>query len=139
MVLVETDLLLALLKKDDRLHGYAKGIFKRGNVNLSPYALTELNALFLSGRLETDNYELFMLSLGDLLAYCDVKILVDKPVYHGIAWRLRRLYGLTYFDSLHAAVALTERMPIVSSDPIYGRVKGVKSVHPKDWTRERLG
>jgi predicted nucleic acid-binding protein len=133
MDLVETDFLLAIMNEKDSLHKYFIKIAENEKLLLSPYSLIELNMLYLSKKIEISNYEDFQKDLENLLDYYSISLIIDKPRYHGKASYLREIYKMTYFDSLHASISLIENIPIVSSDPIYSKIKGLKYIHPKNW------
>lgn len=137
MALVETDFLIALLNERDRLHRIYIEIAEEDDLTLSPYTLIEVEMLWLSKRLIIEDYEAFQRHLNDLLEYYSIRLMTDKPRYHAEAHRLRRESNLTYFDSLHAATALTEDLTLISSDPIYRRVKNLKHLHPTEWRGRR--
>lgn len=134
-LLIETDLLLALISPGDRHHGEAKGLFENAGVRLclSPYSLTELDLLIRAKEIMFTEAGLFYASLGNLLEYYDIGLPTPKPAYHGKAYELRSKHrGLTYFDSLHAAVGIVENLRLVSYDKEYAQVGGLKYSHPKE-------
>ncbi len=133
MALVETDFLLALMSEKDRLHQIFVEIAENESLLLSPFSLMELDMLRLEGKIVIEDYGGFQQDLKDLLDYYSIKILSDKPEYHLKAFILRENFGLTYFDSLHAATAIVEGALLISSDGIYSTVKGLKYLHPREW------
>jgi len=133
MVIVETDYILALSSPEDKRHEEAVKILQRraGELKLSPYALVELDLLVRSNRIEVvipDYYE----GLTRLLEFYNIKVVKPTPEHLLAAWRLRGKYGLSYFDSLHAAVAIVEGEAIASYDEAYKRVKGLRYIHPSE-------
>ncbi len=80
----------------------------------------------------TINFKRFMEQLDSMIRRFEIKLLFDEPRYHGIASVLESKYDLTFFDSLHASVALVNRTPIVSFDDSYDKVseKGFKRIKP---------
>lgn len=134
-LLIETDLLLALISAGDRHHDEAKELVENANVSLSlsPYSLTELDLLVRAKEIVFTEARLFYSSMNDLLGYYDIGLFPPKPAYHGEAYELRSRYrGLTYFDSLHAAVGIVEDLRLVSYDKEYARVGKLKYSHPKE-------
>ena len=84
-----------------------------------------------SGEIVVKKVKTFYSKLGELFEYRGIEMLSVKPVYHGEAHELRRRYGeLTYFDSLHAAVGITENMELVSYDKIYAEIRELEYNHP---------
>ena len=105
-----------------------------GNIILSPYSLMELDLIIRSGKILVSNIFSFHRSLPTLLDYRRVKLIPPKPSYHAEAYKLRQKYKeLTYFDSLHAAVSVTEKLEHVSYDHVYEGVKEVNYVHPSKY------
>lgn len=137
MALIETDIILAVSSPNDKRHGEARSALRglRGRAALSPYALIELDLLLLSGRLRVADAAAFYDALKDALAYYWLDVLAPSPDHLARARELRREHGLTYFDSLHAAAALASGEEIVSYDPVYDRVPGLKRVHPSRYAR----
>ncbi|WP_309493152.1 PIN domain-containing protein [Candidatus Hecatella orcuttiae] len=133
MILVETDVLLALVSKGDKHHGEAVRLLDmfEGETLLSPYALVELNLLIRSGEVAVREVGAFYTALGNLLEYRAVDLLPSKPLYHAKAYELRRRYKqLTYFDSLHAAASIVEEAGLVSYDRTYTNIANLKYNHP---------
>ena len=56
----------------------------------------------------------------------------DKPAYHAKAAQLEQEYGLSFFDSLHAAVAIEEGYTMISADSKYKGIKGLRSINPRN-------
>lgn len=137
MALIETDLVLAVVSVGDKRHGEALSALRRlrGRAVLSPYALAELDLLLLSGRISVTDHSAFYSALRDTLAYYSVGVLAPNPEHLARAWELRSEYGLTYFDSLHAAAALASREELVSYDPIYRRVPALRYSHPSRYAK----
>ena len=134
MALIETDLLLALSSEEDRHHSEAIRVLEvLGGAVLSPYSLVELALLQASGRIEVTS-EFFRI-LGDVLDYFRVRILPPSPSHMARALDLGREFGLTFFDSLHAAAAIEEGEELVSFDPAYSRVRGLRLIRPPDLLR----
>lgn len=129
MILVETDVLVALVSKGDRHHGEAVRLLDRfeGETLLSPYALIELNLLVRSSEITVSDVGAFYTALSSLLEYRAVSFLSSKPLYHAKAYELRRKYKrLTYFDSLHAAASIIEEAELRSYDRIYANIATLK-------------
>ncbi len=131
MVLVETDFIVAISSPDDAHHGEAVRILRKlaSKLKLSPYTLVELDLLIRSGKLIV-RLPAYYESLAKLLKYYEVTIVEPSPIHLAVAWRLREKYGLSYFDSLHAATAITLGEPLTSYDETYRRVKELEYIHP---------
>ncbi len=131
MVIVETDFIIALSSTSDVHHFEAVRVLQKniGRLKLSPYALVELDLIVKTGRLEV-SLPAYYESLHKLLEFYGVTIVEPSPTHFALAWKLRKEYGLSYFDSLHAAVAVATKEPITSYDEAYKRVREVKYVPP---------
>lgn len=104
------------------------------NLLLSPFSLLELHLLARAKRLEIANFEIFARDLSTLLAVQEIRTLPDKPEYHSRASQLESRFRLTFFDSLHAAVAKVEAEVIASFDKAYDMLSGagVKRLDPRE-------
>ena len=132
--LVETDVLVAAIDPEDPHHSEASAVISYQNIAFTPYILLELDLLLKSGRIEVLDYEEFWHKIGDLITFYRIKILSPGPIYHAEAARLRALYNLSYFDSLHAATAIVENTSLISYDKkAYSRIRGLRYVHPKQF------
>ena len=132
--LVETDVLVAAIDPEDPHHSEASTVTSYGNLALTPYNLLELDLLLKSGRIEVLDYEEFWHKISDLITFYRIKILSPNPIYHAEAARLRALYNLSYFDSLHAATAIVENTSLISYDKkAYSKIRGLRYVHPKQF------
>ncbi|MEM1588418.1 MAG: PIN domain-containing protein [Candidatus Bathyarchaeia archaeon] len=125
-ILIETDILLALISVEDKHHAEVKKFFNESfrEVKLSPYSLIELDLLLKSGEIIVKEITAFYDALSNFFKYRRIITFPIKPEYHREAFKLRKKYeGLTYFDSLHAAVGIVERIELVSYDKEYTKVK----------------
>ena len=130
MVMIETDVLVALASRTDRHHGEARRLLERLTaVKLSPYSLVELDLLIASQCLRVRLPD-FYSALEEVLAYYGVEVLRPRPAHFEVAWGFRRRYGLTFFGSLHAAAAVKEGEVLVSYDERYRAVRELKYRHP---------
>lgn len=130
--LIETDVLVAAIDPDDPHHSEAIDVIAvADNCFLSPYALMELDLLIRSGNIKVRNPQLFWRKLLDTLNHYNISVATPNPLHYAEATELRTLYKLTYFDSLHAATAVTEGKPLVSYDErAYSNIRNLKYVHP---------
>jgi len=132
MPVLETDFLVALINKRDFHHTEAVQYLERSEeLRLSPYAILELDLMILSRKLEVADYQRLFEYLGEALALYDVVVEAVDLGHFPVAKRLRERYGLTYFDSLHASVAILIGEPIVSYDRAYSSVEGLKHIDPR--------
>lgn len=130
---------MALISPEDRHHAESAELLEKvlSGSSLSPYSLIELDLLLKSGEIVVTELKAFFEALGNLFRYRDIHTLVAKPYYHGEAQELRGKHdGLTYFDSLHAAVAIIEDLELVSYDKEYTKIDTLKYRHPGHISRE---
>lgn len=136
MALIETDLILALASSTDKHHKEAVKLIKKVKpLKLSPYALIELDLLILSGKLKAEIPE-FYRGLSEVLSYYGLEVISPTPKHVAKSWELRERYGITYFDSLHAATAIIENETLVSYDRTYSNVEGLRYLSPEEALRE---
>ncbi|RLF02759.1 MAG: hypothetical protein DRJ64_08980 [Thermoprotei archaeon] len=130
MVVIETDVLIACASETDRHHDESVALIRNTrNIKLSPYALVELD-LLISSRVLVVKISDFYNALSDMVEYYDIKLLAPHPLHFLKAFKLREKYGLTFFDSLHAASAICENDILVSYDKIYATVDELDYRHP---------
>jgi len=131
MPLLETDVLIAAIDPEDPNHDVARAVFEEGGAALSPYALVELDLLVRSDVIVVRDCAEFWRKVEELLRRLRVRVVGVRPLHFAKARELRRSYGLTYFDSLHAAVAMVEGLELVSFDlRAYGAVRGLRCRRP---------
>lgn len=128
--MVESDFLVAISRPDDQYHVHARRIISSGEkLFLSPYSLAEIN---LGSRAIGADISGFMVALSKVVeGYDNLQQLPDKAEYHARAAILEQKYDLSFFDSLHVAVAIEEGYAMISSDGQYDRVKELTLVHPR--------
>ena len=131
MVVVETDLILALASKTDKHHSDAVRIVKNIRpLTISPYVFIEVDFLIRLGMLKVVQPD-FYKALKQLIEFYEISVAKVRPEHVMIARDLRERYGLTYFDSLHAAVAITEDDVLLSYNKIYSKISGIRYLHPE--------
>lgn len=131
--------MLALISHTDKHHKEAALLIDKfgGEIYLSPYTLTELDLLIQSDLIAISSRGTFYSALSSLLEYRNVKILSPRPAYHAKAFDLRHRHKqLTYFDSLHAAVGITEEIELISYDRTYAGITGLKHRYPTKYSEK---
>ena len=138
MPVIELDLLIGLVNREDHLHSVATKFFEMvrdrmiSGVSIATSALMEYGLILRSkGFSETEIQSDITLirsinNLGE--AYLTSEVLVK-------AIDLRTTYGLTYFDSLHAATAILKDGVIISTDKAYSKIDKIKHIDPRDLVR----
>ncbi|MCD6348567.1 MAG: PIN domain-containing protein [Candidatus Korarchaeota archaeon] len=105
--MMETDLIISAIFKGDPNHDLSKRVLKGSRRFVpSPYTLMELGLLIRSGNIEVEDYPAFWSSFEKLLEQYDIGLIPMEPSHFAEAERIRITYDLSYFDSLHAAVAM---------------------------------
>ncbi len=131
MLVIELDLLLGFVNSRDPLHQVACEFFER-------VARGELEEVKVAASAFLE-YEFVLSSRGlnagrDILSFKAIPNLGEAPITAEVlvkASELRKAYGLTYFDSLHAATALLLDKKLVSTDREFRRVRELEVVDPR--------
>lgn len=130
--MVESDFLVALSRIEDQYHAHSRRIISSGEkLLLSPYSLIEIN---LGSRAESIDISGFMIALSKTVEGYgnNLQQIPDKAEYHAKAALLEQEYGnLSFFDSLHAAVAIEEGYTMLSADSQYEKIKELALVNPR--------
>ena len=137
MKLIETDLILSAVSREDKHHRTSVKLIEKlsGELVLSPYTLIELNLLLKIGKIVVTNVEDFYTHLDAFLNYWGIEVQALKVTYHKKAHQIREEYGLRYFDSLHAAVGIIEGLELVSYDRSYTKIPELAYSHPAVYVR----
>ena len=136
MVIIETDIIIALASREDKHHNeVVKFIEKVRPLKLSPYALIELD-LLIKSKVIIARLPDFYDALNCLIYAYNITILNVNAKHFVIAYNLRNKYNLTYFDSLHAAIAIENNEILVSYDKSYEKVKELRYTHPARYLRD---
>ena len=139
MYLIETDMLLAAASPRDRHHATALEILRSVKpLILSPYSLIELDLIVCSGRIRVVLPD-FYWALESLIAYHGIGVLPPQLLHLEKALALRAGHGLSYFDSLHAAVAVSAGATLVSFDRQYATVRELSYTHPRELLEKLKG
>ncbi len=136
MPLIELDILMAFINRSDRYHEVASRIMEAAisdrDIYLSSEALVEMSLIYRSRSMESELEEDMRL----LLSMFNGRTVRLTPLEAMRAVRIRREYGLSFFDSLHAALALSLDSTIISLDEAYDGVEGLRRVDPREWRRD---
>ena len=132
MPLIELDVLMAFINRSDKHHEVASRVVERSisdeNYHLSSVALIEMSLIYRSRSMELELEE----DLRLLLSIFDGRTVHLTPLEAMRAAWIRRKYGLSFFDSLHAALAMGLDSTIVSFDEVYDGVKGLRRIDPRN-------
>ena len=135
--LVETGFLLALNPRD-RNHGWALKLLEEGRRGLvelyiSPAAPVEVSLILRSRGLSEEEVREALEAMEDaILLYTRPRYVQLSLVHVALAARFRSRHSeLTFFDSLHAAVAVAEGLAYYDLDGVLRRIieeeRGVRS------------
>jgi len=129
MPLIETDTIYAFLNKKDNYHKYAYNIINQINegilnVKISSACLIELQLVYKSKEIE---YE-FETDIIELQRINNVEWTILDVSSSLTAIHLRKRYDLSFFDSLHAGIAINLDKQIISQDKAYDNVAGLKRI-----------
>lgn len=135
MPVIELDMLIGLVNPHDRLHSLAEKLFKE--VSAGKIKITVASSALLE-------YELLLRSRG----YSEKEIRLDIEAFKNMlseipinsdvmvkASELREKFGLTYFDSLHAASAINVDGVIVSTDREYEGIEDLDAIKPDEFLK----
>jgi predicted nucleic acid-binding protein len=137
--------LLAYIVAEDRHHGVASEYFSKiiaGGLTkpvIVSFALQELELGIRAGKIlphgkiakKENEVASFMNEICDALSLYEMSILPIQCGVFGKAAEIRQKHDLSYYDSLHAAVAyFSDDKTIISTDPKYDDVPGLKRIDP---------
>ncbi len=131
-MLIETDTIISLVRRNDKHHHNTLKILEkhRGELSLSPYSLSELDLLIWSDTFRVKDRESFFKLLEDTIKFYNVDIVKPRELHIAKAYELRLKHRLSFFDSLHAATAIIEKIPLLSYDRVYEKVKELSYINP---------
>ena len=123
-VLLETGFLLALSPRDKN-HAWALKILNHSRENrmilhISPASFIEVSLILKSHGLSEDKIAQVLRTMEEAInLYTRPRYLSLEPRHVSRAAELRARYSqLTFFDSLHASVALEEKLIYMDMDPV---------------------
>ena len=128
-MLIETDVLLAALNQHYPLCEVARVVLALEHLMLSPYSMLEWNLLVRAGKIRVKSFSKTSERLEGLFRTREIKIIADRPSFHSLAHEIESKYGLTFFDSLHAAAAKLEDQELLSFDTAYRKLRGLGVRH----------
>ena len=131
-ILIESDLLLAAIKKEDRLKPVAAKILEKidsgdiRDVYASTVAIQEIIFWFHNRQLFDD----LIKAVNFLTHIRHIDWAPLTPQICTTASLLMGEYNLSPFDAYHFATALSMDKIILSTEHVYAKVKGVKRIEP---------
>jgi len=129
------DLLIGLVFEKDSLHDISEKIFNRVKLN-------KINDIYIPTSVYLE-YELILKSKGvdeqdimqDIIHFKNIPNIGELPLNSSIlinASILRKLYDLTYFDSLHCASALNFDNTCISTDKDFEKIPNLILIKPQN-------
>ncbi len=120
-ILVETDFLFALRRKDP-LHKAAIKLLdeaSRGTlkIHVSPSSSIEASLIMKAAGIDEEDVSKALRAMEEAIGiYTSPSFPILTLTHASLAAELRKKYDLTFFDSIHASVALLENLTYVGND-----------------------
>ena len=137
-MLIESDILIAYIKKKDWLKPIAERIIediktgKFGVVQIPSEVFHELYYVMS----EFTTLDVIQANFAKIRSLKNVEFLDPNPETYILAVSLMQTYNITsFFDAIYAAHALSPECPdntILSTDAVYDRIKGIKRIDPRE-------
>ena len=136
MFIIETDVIYAVMKREDSLKGLARLVLgKSRKLYCSSASLVEvLSVLKALGKFESVAPKVSL--LGD---FPNIEFLSVTPEIADKVAGIHMKRQLTFFDSFYAATALVLDATLVSSDAAFEGVPGLKYMPVSQYVSEVLG
>ncbi|MEM3501848.1 MAG: PIN domain-containing protein [Candidatus Bathyarchaeia archaeon] len=132
---IETDLIYAIMKREDPLKDKAKQILKRSKrLHCSSATIIEILSVLKA-------VNKFASVAPKLKAFGNLKNLIFLPITPDVANRAVEIHSaglLTFFDSFYAATALTSDMTLISSDKAFKNIPNLKFMSVEEYLSEVL-
>ena len=136
--LIESDLLLAIIKKEDRLKPAAERILEKidsgelKGVYASTAVLQEVIFWFYNRQLLSE-----LAKAVNVLSHLrNVEWIPITPEVCLTASLLINEYNTSPFDAYHAATAIPRDKTILSTEHIYNKIKGITRIEPTEFAKE---
>ena len=136
-ILIESDLLLAVIKKEDRLKPVAERILEKidsgdlKDVYASTATLQEIIFWFYNRQLFSEITK----AVNVLTHLRHIEWIAITPEICLTATLLINEYGTSPFDAYHAATAISKDKTILSTEHIYNKIKGITRLDPVEFTK----
>ncbi len=137
-ILIESDLLLAYIKKTDWLKPIAIKIFNKihtgglKGIYASTATLQEIKFWFFNRRLFVELVDaLKAITRIENLEWIDI-----SPDICLNASLLMDEYGINPFDSYHAATAIFKDKTILSTEHVFDRIRGIQRIDPREFVED---
>ena len=136
-ILIESDLLLAVIKKEDRLKPAAERIIEKidsgelKGVYASTATIQEVIFWFYNRQLFSELAK----AVNVLMHLRNVEWVAVTPEICLAASLLIDEYNTSPFDAYHAATAIPRDKTILSTEHIYDKIKGITRLEPEEFAK----
>jgi len=137
-ILIESDLLLAYIKKSDWLKPTAEKILNRvasGDIPdtyVSTATLQEIIFWFFNRNMHRE-----LVQATNAITHIRNMRWIDlSPEICLTASMLIKEYEINPFDAYHAATAVSEDKTILSTEHVYDRIKGIRRIDPETYAKQ---
>ena len=136
-ILIESDLLLAVIKKEDRLKAAAETIFEKiasgklKGVYASTAAIQEVIFWFYNRQLFSE----LSLAVNALTHLRNIEWVAVTPEICLTASLLINENKLSPFDAYHAATAIPRDKTVLSTEHAYDKIKGLTRIEPAEFAK----
>jgi len=136
-ILIESDLIMAFVKKEDRLRPVAEKILtqihagKIKGVYASVATLQEVIFWFYNRGLLRELVEV----LNAVIHIKNILWVELTPEICLTATLLMREYRISPFDAYHAATAIVKDKTILSTEHVYDRIRGLRRIDPAEFIK----
>ena len=135
MFLIETDLIYAIMKKEDPLKEKAKQILKRSRqLHCSSATIVEIFSILKA----LDRFTSVAPKVKALANFLNLSFLPITPDVADQAAQIHSAGLLTFFDSFYAATALASDMTLISSDKAFANVPNLKFMSINEYVSKVL-
>jgi predicted nucleic acid-binding protein len=137
-ILIESDLILAAIKKEDRLKPSAERILDKidtgelKGIYASTAAIQEIVFWFYNRQL----FSQLSTAVNTLSHLRNVEWVAVTPEICLTASLLINENKLSPFDAYHAATAITRDKTILSTEHIYDKIKGITTIEPVKFAKD---
>lgn len=136
-ILIESDLLLAVIKKEDRLKPAAEKILENiesgelKGIYASTAVLQEVIFWFYNRQLLSE-----LAKAVNILSHLhNVEWISINPELCLTASLLINEYNISPFDAYHAATAIPRDKTILSTEHVYDKIKGITRIEPTEFSK----
>ena len=136
-MLIESDILIAYIKKQDWLKSTAERII--GDVESGVFGIVQIPSEVFHELYyvmsEFTALDIIHTNFSKIRSLKNVEFLEANPETYILAVTLMQTYGIkSFFDAIYAAHTLSPECPdntILSTDKVYDRIKGIRRVDPR--------